>query len=158
MGYIAKIRKKCVVVLVLLFAVTGLRAQDGILGVGVMVGEPTGISAKLMAGRGNAFSGGAAWSIASDVFYFQVDYLRYFYDVFPVPQGALPLYAGIGGGATLKDDPVLGPRVPLGMAYFFEDTPVEVFAEVAPRIIVVPDTDFDVQGVVGVRFLFWETE
>jgi hypothetical protein len=158
MRHIAKIRRSLVAVLVVLFAGSGVRAQDGILGLGVMIGEPTGISAKLMAGRGNAFSGGAAWSIASDVFYFQVDYLRYFYDVFPVPEGALPLYAGVGGGATLKDDPVLGPRVPLGLAYFLEETPVEVFAEVAPRVIVVPDTDFDVQGVVGVRFLFWETD
>lgn len=158
MSCIARSRKTFAVVLVSLCAVTGVRAQDGILGLGVMVGEPTGISAKLMAGRGNAFSGGAAWSISSDVFYFQIDYLRYFYDVFPVSEGALPLYAGIGGGATLKDDPVLGPRIPLGLAYFFADTPIEVFAEVAPRIILVPDTNFDVQGVVGVRFLFWETE
>ncbi len=158
MSWISISRKPFAIVLSLLFVVTALKAQEGRLGLGVMVGEPTGISAKLMAGRDNAFSGGAAWSIASDVFYFQVDYLRYFYDVFPVPEGTLPLYAGVGGGATLKDDPVLGPRIPLGLAYFFEETPVEVFAEVAPRVIVVPDTDFDVQGVVGVRFLFWETD
>ena len=84
----------------------------------------------------------------------QADYVWHSFDVFPVSTGELPLYFGIGGRALLKNDPVLGVRIPVGLAYIFESAPLDIFMEIAPILNVIPSTDFDVGGGLGIRFWF----
>jgi hypothetical protein len=84
----------------------------------------------------------------------QADYVWHSFDVFPVSKGELPLYFGIGGRAILKNDPVLGVRIPVGLAYMFESAPLDIFMEVAPILNVIPSTDFDAGGGLGMRFWF----
>ncbi|MDZ7681303.1 MAG: hypothetical protein U5J63_06195 [Fodinibius sp.] len=40
----------------------------------------------------------------------------------------------------------------MGVNYLFEDSPIGLFFEVAPIFNIVPSTDFDVDGGIGVRF------
>src|ERR1041384_2381931 len=52
-----------IIVLCLFFAVQGSRAQERAFGLGVIVGEPTGLSAKLWTSSTNAFDFGLGRSI-----------------------------------------------------------------------------------------------
>lgn len=123
-------------------------------GIGVMIGEPTGISLKSWTTGANAFDVGLAWSLGRyDAVNIHADYLWHEFNVFQdIEEGQLPLYYGIGGRLILaEDDAVIGARVPVGMNYYFEDSPVGLFLEIAPIVNLVPATDFDLDGAVGVR-------
>ncbi len=74
----------------------GLSAQDSGLGVGIIVGEPTGLSAKSWISSRDAVDAGVAWSVSNEWFRIHADYLRHAFDLIPVEQGQLPLYYGIG--------------------------------------------------------------
>jgi len=125
------------------------------LGIGFMVGEPTGLSLKSWTGGGNAFDIGLAWSLGRyDAINIHADYLWHNYEVFSeADSGTLPLYYGIGGRVVFaENDAVIGARVPVGINYLFDDAPIGLFLEVAPIFNIAPSTDFDVDGGVGVRF------
>jgi hypothetical protein len=139
----------------ILFVSTSAISQSREFGLGIQLGEPTGLNAKLWTGRTNAMDFALAWSFeGKDEMLMQADYVWHSFDVFPVSSGELPLYFGIGGRVILRNDPLLGVRVPFGMAYMFESTPLDIFAEIAPILNVIPSTDFDLGGGLGIRFWF----
>jgi hypothetical protein len=128
---------------------------DKNLGVGIMIGEPTGITIKSWTGGNNAFDLGAAWSLGRyEAFYLHGNYLWHNYEIFnEVDSGSLPLYYGIGGRIVFDDnDARLGARVPVGVNYLFEDAPIGIYIEAAPILDIAPSTDFNVDGTLGVRF------
>ena len=129
--------------------------QDG-FGVGLIAGEPTGLSAKLWLGRNTAIDGAAAWSFSGvDALHLHADFLVHRFDLARVERGALPAYYGVGGRLKIRDqDSQFGVRIPLGLAYLFEATPVDVFLEMVPLVDLVPDTDFELNASVGVRYFF----
>lgn len=130
------------------------QAGEGV-GIGFMVGEPTGLSLKSWTGGNNAFDVGLAWSLGRyDAVNIHADYLWHNFELFnDIESGTLPFYYGIGGRLILADDDaVLGARVPVGLNYLFDDSPVGLFLEVAPIFNLAPETDFDVDGALGVRF------
>lgn len=130
---------------------------DKDLGIGFMVGEPTGLSLKSWTGNNNAIDIGFAWSFGRyDAINIHADYLWHHYNVFDnVESGSLPIYYGIGGRVVLaENDALIGARVPVGINYLFEDSPIGLFMEIAPIFNIAPSTDFDVDGALGVRFYF----
>jgi len=132
-------------------------ADAGPFGLGMIVGEPTGVSAKLGIGRKNAVDGALAWSLDdSDDLYVHADYLFHDYNLIPVEKGQLPLYFGLGGRLRLREDgdDTVGVRFPVGLEYIFATAPFEVFVEIAGILELAPDTDFDVNGGLGARFTF----
>ncbi len=142
--------------LLLVFNINPASAQntDGKLGVGIMIGEPTGISLKYWQSQRNAIDGGLAWSLGQyDAIHLHADYLWHNYSVFSdVDEGQLPFYYGIGGRLVLADnESVIGIRVPVGLNYLFEEAPVGLFLELAPTINLAPSTDFDIGGALGIR-------
>ncbi len=130
-------------------------AQDKGFGMGIILGEPTGLSAKLWTSGDNAFDFAAAWSLKGDgALLLQADYVWHFFNLIPVSSGKLPLYVGIGGRVVLADDPQLGVRIPLGIDYLFASAPLDVFAELVPILDLSPATDFGVGGGIGIRYWF----
>lgn len=130
-------------------------AQDHGFGMGLILGEPTGLSAKLWTSSDNAFDFAAAWSFKGDGnLLLQADYVWHFFNLMPVPSGKLPLYIGIGGRVVLADDPSFGIRVPIGIDYLFADAPIDVFLELVPILDLSPETDFGVGGGLGIRYWF----
>lgn len=124
------------------------------VGLGLMVGEPTGLTFKAWTSDINAFDVGMAWSVGNyDAISIHADYLWHRFGVFnEIDSGQMPVYYGIGGRLVLGDpDTHLGARIPIGIAYLFEESPVELFLEVAPIVDLVPETDFDMNGALGVR-------
>lgn len=131
---------------------------DGNFGMGIIAGEPTGISMKAWTTNRTAVDAAIAWSF-DEAIHMHADYLWHFYDRVEVDEGYLPLYIGIGGRAQLHDsgDDELGLRVPFGVSYLFEGAPIDLFAEVAPVMNVAPDTDLEAEGGIGIRYFFGRT-
>ena len=148
---------KSILMAVLVLSVFTTSALAGDVGVGVMVGEPTGLSLKVWSGDQTAFDVAAGWSLGSqDWIYVHGDYLWHRYELDLDVRGALPYYFGVGGRVLLHegDDSRIGVRVPLGLNYITQDRRFGFFIEVAPVIDLVPDTDFDLTGGLGARFYF----
>jgi len=142
---------------------TAYKTHSGNFGLGVILGEPTGISGKLWLGNGMAIDGAVAWSLSKNYsLHIHGDYLFHNFTLIDVEQGKLPLYYGIGGRIKIReddpndnnDDDAIGVRFPVGLAYLFEGAPVDIFVEVVPILDLAPDTDFDINGAIGFRYFF----
>jgi hypothetical protein len=139
-----------------LFFPTTSRAQQG-MGVGIFVGEPSGLSTKTWLSHTTAFDAAAAWSM-EDGGYFHVhgDYLLHNFNVFPVGKGALPLYYGVGGRILNRTNNILnvGVRLPVGLEYLFQRAPFDIFLEVVPVLDFTPESTVDVNASIGTRYFF----
>ncbi len=137
-------------------------------GIGVIVGEPTGLSIKKWINETQAIDAGLGWSFSeNNSFHIHADFLVQITDLLQAPEakGELPLYVGIGGRIKMKEDnngnngrndhdDLVGVRAPVGICYLFEDAPVEVFGEIVPILDIVPDTHFDLNAAIGARVYF----
>lgn len=136
-------------------ALAQVNGNGGDLGLGVMVGEPTGISLKSWNNDRSAFALGAAWSFGRyDAIHLHGDYLlhNWFSDV---DDGALAFYYGIGARFLISDpDPRVGIRIPFGLNYIIPDSRVDLFIEAVPILDLTPATDFEGNGALGVRYYF----
>jgi hypothetical protein len=142
-------------IILIVLSTSMISAQSKQFGLGIIVGEPTGLSGKLWTGSENAFDFAAAWSFKGDGhLLLQADYVWHVFNLIPVSPGKLPLYVGIGGRVILADDPLIGVRIPVGLNYIFTDAPVDIFLEIVPILDLAPSTDFDIGGGLGARFWF----
>jgi len=143
---------------------TSAPAQDQ-LGVGLILGEPTGLSVKYWLDDEHALDGAAAWSFwDDDGFQLHADYLWHNYELLDLgeTEGRVPVYYGLGArlkfeddedrGRGDDDDTVFGIRVPLGITYRFDSRPLDLFAEVVPIVDLAPDVELNVNLAVGIRF------
>ncbi len=116
---------------------SGRGVDKGTLGIGIILGEPTGITAKLylkddqavQAAVGSAFLGGGLQVHA--------DYLFHPYILQTRPSFVLPFYVGpgvrlidysLGGGDNYF---AFGLRAVAGLVFDFKDVPLDAFVEVA---------------------------
>jgi hypothetical protein len=134
-------------------------AQGHDFGLGVIIGEPTGLSWKIWTGGQTALAGAAAWSFGeNDAFHLHVDYLFHNFRLFRVSRGRLPLYYGVGVRILFHEkqeaDTVVGVRFPLGIEYLFTSPSLGIFLEVVPILDLSPATDFDLNAAVGFRIYF----
>ncbi|MFZ5571027.1 MAG: hypothetical protein ACOZF0_11520 [Thermodesulfobacteriota bacterium] len=133
---------------------TGPQKQFGI---GVVAGVPTGITVKFNIDQAISIDGGAGWSTSSDdQLHVYGTGLYHLYHLIRVPKGRLPVYFGAGLRFLSRDkkDDKFGVRIPAGVEYQFADLPLGAFAEIAPVLNLTPDTDFDLEGGIGIRFFF----
>jgi hypothetical protein len=129
----------------------------GDLGLGIMAGEPTGISLKVWSGSRTALDAAVGWSLdESEWVYVHADYLWHRYDLEIEFPGALPFYVGVGARMLLHegDESRLGVRVPIGLDYLTDDRRFDFFLEVAPVVDLVPETGLGLTGGVGARYYF----
>lgn len=165
---VRSLKQKTIPVLALSMAVSATPAlhaeAPGGLGLGAMVGEPTGLTAKWWLDSDAAIDVGAAWALSDDdEFQLHVDYLVHRHDWVSIPdlQAHTPVYFGVGarvkfeeGDRGKDDDDVVGIRFPVGIALRPYDSPLEFFAELVPIVDVAPDSDFDLNAAVGGRYYF----
>jgi hypothetical protein len=129
----------------------------GGFGVGVMVGEPTGLNFKLWRLDNKAYDAGLAWSFSGEnSLHLHSDYLIHDYSFFSPFSGNFPFYYGIGIRLKFQseNDNKLGIRIPFGAAYHFRKVPIDIFFETVPIVNIVPDTEFDFNIVFGARIFF----
>lgn len=131
-----------------------LRAQDRGVGLGVILGEPTGVSGKSWLSGVNAIDAGVAWSFkGSGYLHVHADYLWHFPDAIQATERFVP-YAGVGGRLGLASSVVFGVRGVGGLVWWPDGVPLDVFAEIAPVFDLAPATSFSLMGGIGVRYFF----
>ncbi|MCP5107377.1 MAG: DUF3996 domain-containing protein [bacterium] len=124
-------------------------------GIGVILGEPTGLSLKYWNSGTTAFDAAAAWSFRRErKLHIHMDYLFHKFRVFKVRRGRLPLYYGIGGRIKFEEEFRVGIRIPVGICYMFKRQPIDIFFEVVPLLDVVPETSLDFNVSIGARYFF----
>jgi hypothetical protein len=155
--------KKAALLMIFLAAVAGMASAQsgrsgGTTGIGIIFGEPTGVSFKFWTGRTVAIDAAAAWSFADgSSIQLHGDLLFHSFDLFRVEKGRMALYYGFGGRLKTKDatdKARLSFRVPLGISYEFEGAPIEFFLEIAPMLDLVPKTEGAIGGGIGFRYYF----
>ena len=159
MNYLARLAT--IIAAVSLFvtcAVPKAYGRDGV-GIGVIVGEPTGVSVKYWIDRTTAFDAAFAWSLAdSSPFQFHADYLIHGSSLnarSSEAKGSLPWYYGIGGRVkNIYNETHLGIRVPVGVTYLVSESPVDIFAEIVPVLDLKPTVNLNLNGAVGIRYYF----
>ena len=134
-------------------------AAAGSFGLGIIAGEPTGISGELWLTRSTALTAAVAWSFegGDDAVLVQADYVFYNMGLFDVKRGAMGLYFGLGGRVRFGDDEQVGIRVPIGIDYMFGNAPIDVFGEVVPIVDLVDESELNFGAGVGVRYFFGGT-
>lgn len=146
------------------------RAQQSGFGLGIMLGDPTGLSGKAWIGADRAIDFGLAWGLWGRYLHVHGDYLLHTQNIFAVSSGSFALHYGPGirirswrdgrywhrGGWHDYDGSrtSLGIRFPVGLTYAFEGAPVDAFIEVAPTLDLAPGTYFDLDAAIGARFWF----
>lgn len=143
-------------------------AQDRSFGLGVIIGEPTGISAKLWTSDRNAFDFGLGWSrggYRNDRYYnyytrnsrvhLHMDYLWHSFSAINSVE-RFPIYYGIGGSMNSGDgyDASLAVRGVIGIAWLPRDTPIDIFLELVPMLQLTPFSGFGIDAGFGARYYF----
>lgn len=152
----------------LLFVVLfqGLTAQEHSFGIGVMLGEPLGVSMKLWLSGTEAIDGGFGVSGAGDRVgldaanggtnersHLHLDYLWHAFGLF-TEEERYPVYTGLGvrinsGGALV---PSLAARALFGVAWMPRTVPIDMFMELVPMIQFYPDAAYGLEASVGIRY------
>lgn len=127
----------------------------GPFGMGLVLGEPTGLTAKYWVSPTGAFDFAAAWSFGPrDSMYLHASYLVHDFGLIQVKNEKFGLYYGIGARLVFADPARFGARVPLGISYELKRHPLEFFLELGPIVDLVPETELDLTGGVGARYYF----
>ena len=141
-------------------------------GLGVILGEPTGITAKYWFDRRQAIDSTFSYSF-NDYFLLYADYLYHFPRAFGRSTeflSQLNPYVGVGLELFIQTQDTgnqdrtyfrsdqgstgLGIRIPLGIEWRPGSPPLGVFVELTPGVGVIPATFGFVQGGIGLRFYF----
>ena len=130
-------------------------AQGHGFGLGLMIGEPTGISCKGWLTNSGAIQLGIGYpSLASSHgTALSVEYLWHSH-VFRSHE-YLPLFYGLGGifGASSGSN-LVGARGVFGIAWWPRRSSIDVFLQLTPTIYLRPTTDFEFDFGFGVRYFF----
>lgn len=149
-------RKRLIATIVLLSGATlSAAAQQKGFGLGIIVGEPTGISAKGWVSNTNAVDLGLAWWFHwQGNIHVHADYLWHFPNVVKSTEHFV-LYTGLGGRiAAGRGSGILGVRIVGGFAWWARSIPLDVFVELAPILDLAPATELSANGGIGVRYFF----
>ena len=129
--------------------------QGGRFGLGFVLGEPTGVNAKLWRGRDLALVGGLAWSFVHDgATTLYGDFIWHHFGLFDLESGALPLYVGAGARLQFENESRFGIRTVVGFDYIFARSPFDAFFELVPTFDVAPEADVTLTAAVGFRYFF----
>jgi len=150
---------KSVIIVLLVSVVIATAGEHGTFGVGAILGQPYGLSAKVWLPDPTALDFAVGWSLTGSWLYFHTTYLYHFYNVIPEPH--MSLYLGLGGMVEFLGQPPqgtdksrwrLGPRLSGGIEFLYR--PVGVFFELGPVLDLYPATSLDMTGGFGVRLFF----
>lgn len=144
-------------------AASGRPVDKGSFGLGVVLGEPTGISAKLYLDDDTALQGAVGLNFVGSGVQVNAEYLLHPWIVQERDAFVLPIYLGPGvrliqydGGRGGESHFAVGVRGVIGMLFDFKTAPLDAFIEVGG--VVEYDTDEDGELALnvgaGVRYYF----
>ncbi len=149
--------RKLVIAIVLLIG-PGLGAARGeSIGIGVFLGQPTGLDLKIPLQRRSALDIviGATRFDEPRASYGHLQYLV----LLGLARGQsvnVPFRLGVGvavAGLT-EDNTQIAARLPLQVGLRFRRTPLEIYGEIAFILVLIDDFDTDIDGGLGLRVYF----
>ena len=150
-------------------------------GLGIMFGAPSGLTGKYYLSSDTAldFGLGAIYGFRDrEVFHLHADFLWHPLSLTSARPFELPLYIGIGGRLVngrrcynynrnrcdyyFNDYAAVGVRAPIGIAFDFNNIPLDIFLEVAVVLDFLLERDerydgaiyLDLNGAFGLRYYF----
>jgi hypothetical protein len=143
------------IVLVIVLSNILFANTPGRFGLGIILGEPTGISLKTWQSDEIAYDAALAWSFGKEgSVHIHVDYLLHNYELIRTMNSYTPVYYGIGGRIQTQDETALGIRIPFGINFRSRRIPIDIFIEFVPALNIIPKTEFDLEGGIGARYYF----
>ena len=131
--------------------------RNSAVGLGVFLGEPTGLSLGIDLNASNWLDFKAAWSFQQESFniILQGNYELGFPGALVIEGQDIVPFVGIGAEAVVGESmPKLGLRIPFGLDYRFAKAPLELFLEFGVGIYLFPETKFLGSGGLGLRYRF----
>lgn len=143
---------------VFMFTTSNSFAQDGV-GLGGELLSPTGISYKVPINESSAITG-AFGLFVTDGFNnsrIEVNYLS-FRDNESINIGSGDLSPYIGAGLSFRFaeglDPAVSLRVPFGIEYMIDNSPIEIYMDIGPFLTVTDPLSFSFDSSLGFRYRF----
>lgn len=139
------------------------------LGVGIILGSPTGFTAKMIFTQRSAFASNIGWSlgdnpklhITGDYQFLFPTVLRWTDEMTEQQKELRNLtpYVGIGGRFKFKENEAqneteLNVGLRLGGGVEYSISKFGIFIEIYPVVNILPSTDFDLEGGLGARIYF----
>jgi hypothetical protein len=134
------------------------------VGLGLMAGEPSGLSAKVWTSSHVALDAGLGYSYwwYGQALQIHGDMLWHSRSLTQSDDGYLPLYIGIGARVKLVNDEPKHPnsnmraglRIPFGLEYVFASVPVGLFLELVPIFDLTPGIGVSGNSAIGFRYYF----
>ena len=138
--------------------------QGGKFGAGFVIGEPTGIAWKYRINQINAVDGAIGLS-PYNAYRVHVDYL---WQSRPFTEPGLAMHYGVGAafgssgtaytnrsGVLFRDEELgFGVRGVIGVNYLIRNSPVDLFFELAPLIVLTPNSTSGIDLGLGARVYF----
>lgn len=128
------------------------------MGLGIIIGEPTGINFITHLDANRYLSIAVGWS---------PDALNSHFDLnikYSLKEEGLYWYWGAGAlfKSVKKTEPFekskqefnMGLRIPFGLEYILQDIKLSFFAELVPGLNLIPASDFLFAGAIGIRYYF----
>lgn len=126
-------------------------------GLGLIIGDPTGVNLKYMLSEEMAVDGAIGFGIlGGEHLHIHSDILWQF-EIKQWPAGGLDFYLGVGpklGIGHGKYDILLGARGPIGISFLFTGAPIDIFLEAAAGLWIIEKVDFDLDAAIGARYWF----
>ncbi|MFS4461088.1 hypothetical protein [Bdellovibrio sp. HCB2-146] len=129
--------------------------------VGVVIGDPTGLSGRVGLDGQHSLEGALAFSTGRYTgLHLHGTYLWDRARSWATSEGPLDLYYGLGvrvisiNKGDYDGDVAIGPRAPLGLIFNLHNPNIEIFGELSLALDIAPRTDVDLDAGVGVRIRF----
>lgn len=143
----------------LMLSVSLAQADD--FGLGIILGDPTGLSGKMKLNESHSVDAALAYSSGKHSgTQIHADYLWDRARTWATDQGPLHMYYGLGGRLISyedKDDKSqisLGPRGSLGLNFNINNPNIELFGELAAILELTPSITADIDAGLGARIRF----
>jgi hypothetical protein len=142
---------------VFIFFAAPINAQNKAFGIGLMIGQPTGFTAKNWMNGNNALDFALGFSFARNYSGVNMhsDYLWHSYNAIQSSEKFVLYY---GPGLSLRTgkngNGQFGIRGELGLEWMSHSAPIDVFIEIAPVFNFIATTGFNVDAGFGARYYF----
>lgn len=135
------------------------KSADGPIGVGIFLGQPTGVTVEMDLSASSWIDFKAAWNLAGPKggysILLQGNYEYAFPGMFAIQKELFTPFVGGGAVVDINDtNVVFGVRVPAGVAYRFRNIPLELFLEAGLDVYLFPGFSLGGSGGLGARLRF----
>jgi hypothetical protein len=130
-------------------------ASPDSFGLGVIVGDPTGVTGATHLGSNMRLTFGVGLGpFRGEGLVGHVDW-QWLFPLKSFQRANMSLYAGVGPAFALRDEKFrLGARAPVGLSFMFQRVPIEVFIEAAAKAWIIDRSSFGFDAAGGFRWWF----